>query len=67
MKYKSKSGVYYWAEKVPQIAPHKTVVWAVISQVPGYPATEAHDDWFGFKADAEQVAKDLSEEKEMEV
>jgi hypothetical protein len=51
----------FWAEK--NVVPGSSVgSWAVISQVDGFPATEAHDDWFGFYKDADEVAQQLASE-----
>ena len=36
----------------------------VVSQVKGFPATEACDDWFANRKDAEDIAKGLAEGKE---
>jgi len=34
--------------------------FSVVSKVKGYPATEAWDDWFGNREDAEEIAKKLA-------
>lgn len=49
--------VYFWAEKVPQCEPP---AWHVVAQRTGFPATEAHDDWFGQQSDAEAIARKLA-------
>ena len=36
--------------------------YMVVSQVEGYDATEAHDDWFFNKQDAEEIAQQLANE-----
>lgn len=64
-KYKSKEGVFYWAENFSlqggagQKHTEKEM-WHVVSKVPGYPETEAFKDWFPKKEDAEDIAKQLS-------
>ena len=55
MKYKNKEGVSFWAEKN-EIGKG----WIVVAQAKGYPATEAFDDWFTNKKDAQEVAKKLN-------
>ena len=34
----------------------------VVSQVKGYDATEAHDDWFKYQEDAEEIAQQMAEQ-----
>jgi hypothetical protein len=65
-KYKSKEGVYYWAEPVPEIPGKKTTqVWHVISQKPGYPSTEAFGDWLAHQKDADEIAQKLAKGEEI--
>lgn len=52
--------VYFWAEKIPNCEPE---AWHVVVQRTGFPATEAHDDWFGKQADAQAVASILAQGK----
>ena len=62
MKYKSQiqSDLYFWVETISG----KVTAYCVVSQVDGYPATEACDDWFGRKEDAEEMAKLLAQGKD---
>ncbi len=50
-------GLFYWAQPN-EIGTVSSYV--VIAQVTGYPATEAHDDWFGNYEDADHIAYLLS-------
>ena len=36
--------------------------YMIVSQVKGYDATEAHDDWFKYQEDAEEIAQQLANE-----
>lgn len=54
---KAQPGLCYWAEPVPGCQPP---AWHVVGQMAGYPATEAHDDWFNRQSDADQIAADLA-------
>jgi hypothetical protein len=49
-------GLFFWAEQDPGAVP----CWIVYSQAKGFPATEACDDWFANKADAEAIAEQLA-------
>jgi len=62
-KFKNKDGVYFWSEPV-EIG--KTNSWHIVQQMPGYPATEAHDDWFANKKDADEIAEKLSKDEIIE-
>lgn len=53
-------GLYFWAEQTEQFTPNSTPCFAIIAQADGYPATEACDDWFMTRADAEEVARQLA-------
>ena len=53
-------GLYFWAEQIEQFSPNETPCFAVIAQADGYPATEAYDDWFMLRSDAEQMAQQLA-------
>ncbi len=57
-KYEStkQKGLFYWAEKIEL----DERLWGVVSQVEGYPATEAHDDWFAHQKDADECAQLLA-------
>ena len=55
---KNQPGLYFWAE------PNEIdggATFCVISQADGYPATEAHDDWFRHLKDADEIARQLAE------
>jgi hypothetical protein len=54
-EYTNEEGVKFWAEYDPEVK-----AWVCIQQVDGYPETEAHDDWFGRKEDAENICKKLA-------
>jgi len=58
-KYQSshQPNLYFWAEK----NPGPVASWSVTAQVTGFPATEANDDWFANKADAEELARTLAQ------
>ena len=60
-KYESRKqpGLYYWAEG--QTIDGVTT-YSVVAQANGYPASEAHDDWFVDFATADAVAKQLANE-----
>ena len=60
-KYTSKEGVKFWAERNDFSEVGGGVSWIVISQVDGFPATEAYDDWFGRQKDADEVARMLAD------
>lgn len=63
-KYESKAqpGLFYWAELNPML-PGFVRSFAVVQQVDGYPATEAHGDLSGLAhfADADRFARQLAE------
>lgn len=63
-KYKSKEGVYYWAEPTPFLAGHSQT-WHVVSQKPGYPASEAFGDWLAHQKDADEIAQKLAKGEEV--
>jgi len=48
----------FWAE---QALPGEPGGWVVLSQVDGFPATEAADDWFGSQEAAEEEAERLAQ------
>jgi hypothetical protein len=52
-------GLMFWAEPN-EIDGGKT--WIVTSQMRGFPATDACDDWFARFADADSTAKHLAQE-----
>lgn len=66
-KYQSKTqpGLFFWAERNPTVRGSTVESWSVVSQVGGYPATEAHDDWFANFADADEIAQKLANGEEM--
>lgn len=53
-------GLHFWAEATD--GPAGRTVYAVISQVDGYPAGEAHDDYFVNYADADAIAKQYAQQ-----
>lgn len=57
-RYKSKSNpkLEFFVEKTFQNS------YMVVSQVKGYDATEAHDDWFFNEQDAEEIAQQMAEQ-----
>lgn len=61
IKYKSTTepDVYFWAEEI-HVLQDSPRAWHVVAQRTGYPGTEAHDDWFGKEADAQEVARKLA-------
>lgn len=72
-RYQSKSNpdLYFWVECVtdPEINLGQSKKWkmlreifTVVSAANGYNPTEAHDDWFFNKQDAEEIAQQLSNE-----
>lgn len=48
-------GLFFWAEPVGFVPG-----WHIVSQVDGFDATEAHDDWFATKEGADEVAEMLA-------
>jgi hypothetical protein len=54
---RNQKGLFFWAERVPGKVP----CFNVVSQADGFPATEAHDDWFANLADADAMARELAE------
>lgn len=50
-------GLYFWAEPVLNGTLN---CFAVIGQADGFPASEAHDDWFGQESDADVIAQKLA-------
>ena len=52
---KSQAGLFFWAEPVDSSCFH------VVAQATGYPASEAHDDWFANEKDAVEVARLLAQ------
>lgn len=61
-RYESKTepGLFFWAEL--NHAPHGATVesFVVVSQMKGFPATDAHYDYFANFADADQIASRLA-------
>ena len=53
-------GLSFWAEPTP--GPGGIPFYAVVSQAEGYPASEAHDDWFASYADADAIAQQYARE-----
>ena len=51
-------GLFFWCEYEPSIG--AVPCWIVYAQATGFPATEACDDWYGSKADAEAMANQLA-------
>lgn len=65
-KFESKSqpGLFFWAETTdPEGILQGPPTFMVVSQMTGYPATEAWDDWLAREADAIELAKQLAEGK----
>ncbi len=62
MRYEAKNqrGLFFWAEANGGGA-GAIESYCVVSQADGYPATEAHDDWFCHFADADAMARELAE------
>ena len=60
-KYESREqpGLFFWAEANGDGA-GAVESYCVVSQVTGYPATEAHDDWFANFKDADEIARMLA-------
>ena len=57
---KNQRGLFFWAE--PNGGGAGAVEsYAVVSQANGFPATEAHDDWFAYLKDADEIARQLAE------
>lgn len=48
-------GLFYWAEPI-----DGGKCWHVVGQMTGYPGTEAHDDWFAHKKDADEIARQMA-------
>lgn len=65
-KFESKTqpGLFFWAEPVdPDLLGRLDAnpgCWHVVSQVEGYPASEASDDWFRDEKDATAIARELA-------
>lgn len=61
VRYESRTqrGLWFWAEPNGGGA-GADESYRVASQVDGYPATEAHDDWFHHFADADAIARKLA-------
>ena len=59
-RYQSKSNpnLFFWVECVTD--PQE--IFMVVSAVKGYNPTEAHDDWFFNKQDAEEIAQQMAEQ-----
>jgi len=53
---KIQKDLFYWVEPVGL----NINGFHVVAQAEGYPATEAYDDWFKYKKDAEEIAEKLS-------
>ena len=64
---KSNSKLKFWVETNSQYFPANSeriaTVYTIVSQMAGYAATEAHDDWFANKEDAEEIAQQLANEE----
>jgi hypothetical protein len=58
---KSNSKLTFFVEPVTDNG--SSVSYVVVSQMAGYAATEAHDDWFANKQDAEEIAQQLANEE----
>lgn len=56
---KGRPDLKFWAKQ--DNAPGFPSSFAVISQADGFPATEAHDDYFANFEDADEVAKELAD------
>lgn len=57
---KNQRGLFFWAE--PNGGGAGAVEsYGVVSQAKGFPATEAHDDWFAYLKDADEIARQLAE------
>lgn len=56
--------VKFWAEQVEQHADGRPI-FGVMAQAEGFPASEAHPDWFPNLEDAEAVAKALAEGRDV--
>ena len=54
--------VQFWVEAIEE---GMGVLFHVVCQFDGYPATEAFDDWFATREDAEAIAKLLAEGREL--
>jgi hypothetical protein len=55
---KSNPNLFFWVECVTD--PQE--IFMVVSAVKGHNPTEAHDDWFANKQDAEEIAQQLANE-----
>ncbi len=57
----SQPGLFFWAQDAdPEGILEGPQCFMVVSQADGFPATEAHDDWFAHEADAVRVAEQLA-------
>jgi hypothetical protein len=52
-------GLFYWVEQISSPLAVYTCFHAV-SQMEGYPVTEAFDDWLMNRSDAEEIAEKLA-------
>lgn len=63
---KSNPNLKFWVEPNSQYFPANSerivTVYMVVSQVTGYETTEAHDDWFKYQEDAEEIAQQMAEQ-----
>ena len=61
IKYEAKNqkGLFFWAEPNGGGA-GANESYGVVSQARGFPATEAHDDWFANLSDADAMARELA-------
>lgn len=53
-------GLFYWAERNPKLRAHDAETYSVVAQASGFPATEAHDDWFHRAEDADAIARAMA-------
>jgi len=62
-KYQSQEQpeLFFWAEDIPFKLGLGPRCWHVVAQVTGFPATEACDDWFANRVDAERIAYQLAQ------
>lgn len=51
-------GLFFWAEATD--GPGGLPMYAVVSQMKGYPASDAHDDYFLSYADADALAQEFA-------
>jgi len=56
----TQKGLFFWAEKVNSEYDNLPICYMVVSQVEGFPASEAWDDWFACKSDADEISRKLA-------